>query len=101
MTSELLQINHALVEKPRPAMYQMHRYRARKPPNIVAEYIEHYSNKGDLVLDPFSGSGVTAIEAVRLGRKGIAVDLDPISTFITRITASPIDLKLLDEGFTP
>jgi DNA-directed RNA polymerase subunit M/transcription elongation factor TFIIS len=71
----------------------MHKFWARKPHNVVGEYIEHYSKKGDIVLDPFVGSGVTAIEALKKGRKAIAIDLDPIATFITRMTAISVDLK--------
>ena len=70
----------------------MHKYWARKPHNVVAEYIKHYSKKGDIVLDPFSGSGVTAIEAVKHGRKAVAIDLSPMSAFITRMTLIPVDL---------
>lgn len=77
----------------------MHKYWARKPHNVVGEYIEHYSKKGEIVLDPFVGSGVTAIEALKRGRKAIAIDLDPISTFITRMTLRPINLKKFKEAF--
>jgi len=77
----------------------MHKYWARKPHNVVGEYIEHYSKKGEIVLDPFVGSGVTAIEALKRGRKAIAIDLDPISTFITRMTLTPIDLKSFKKSF--
>ena len=57
----LQHINYALVAKTHTPMYLMHKYWARKPHNIVSEYIKRYSKEGDTVLDPFAGSGVTAI----------------------------------------
>jgi DNA modification methylase len=57
----------------------MHKFWARKPHNIVRHYIESYSRDGEIVLDPFCGSGVTPLEAMKQGRKAIAVDLDPIA----------------------
>lgn len=92
-------INYALVAKTHPSMYLMHKYWARKPCNVVSEYIRHYSNPGDIVLDPFSGSGVTAIEAIKLGRKAMGIDLDPMATFIARMTAAPVDIKKMEEVF--
>jgi 16S rRNA G966 N2-methylase RsmD len=85
-------INHALVPKPHTPMYLMHKFWARKPDNVVSEYINHYSRKGGITLDPFCGSGVTPIESLRLRRKTIATDIDPISTFITRMSIVPVDL---------
>ncbi|MGA9030153.1 MAG: DNA methyltransferase, partial [Methanoregula sp.] len=78
---DISHLDSALVARLHPPMYNIHKYWARKPDNIVAAYIERYSKEGDTVLDPFSGSGVTAIEALRLGRKAIAVDLDPVGNF--------------------
>lgn len=92
-------INHALVAKSHPQTYLMHKYWARKPHNVVAKYINYYSKKGDIVLDPFCGSGVTAIEALKHGRKAIAIDLDPMATFITRCTTMPINLEKLNKSF--
>lgn len=71
----------------------MHKFWARKPHNVVAEYIRHYSKKGEIVLDPFCGSGVTAIEALKNKRKTVAIDLNPVATFMTRMTVLPIDLE--------
>lgn len=101
MTEQVLipHINHALVARMHPPMYEMHKYWARKPDNVVAEYIEHYSRKGETVLDPFSGSGVTSLEALRLGRHAIGVDIDPVANFIAKMTALPIDLEKLQGAF--
>jgi len=96
---EVQHINYALVAKTHPPMYLMHKYWARKPCNVVAEYINHYSKPGDIVLDPFSGFGVTAIEAVKLGRRAIGIDLDPMATFISRMTAMPIETTKMEEAF--
>lgn len=77
----------------------MHKYWARKPSNVVSEYIRYYSKEGDTVLDPFCGSGVTVNEALKLGRKAIGVDLDPISIFITKMTGKYLDLVKFANAF--
>jgi len=92
-------INHALVPKPHTPMYLMHKFWARKPHNVVSEYINHYSRKGNITLDPFCGSGVTSIESLRLRRKTVATDIDPISTFITRMSIVPVDLSEYEKTF--
>lgn len=80
-------------------VYSMHKYWSKKPPNIVAAFIERFSNKGDIVLDPFSGYGVTGIESLHLGRKVVLVDLNPVATFISKVIVSPIDLSLIEKTF--
>lgn len=99
MVDKLKHINYPIVAKPHSSMYLMHKYWARKPHNVVAEHIKTYSKPNDIVLDPFSGSGVTAIESLKLSRKAIAIDLDPIANFIARCTLLPLDLKEFSRVF--
>jgi len=54
-------------------------YRACFKPQLPRFFIEMLTQKGDLVYDPFSGRGTTAIEAALLGRKVIANDINPLS----------------------
>ncbi|MDD4890393.1 MAG: DNA methyltransferase [Phycisphaerae bacterium] len=64
--------------------YGVHPYFTRRPANVVREYIQTYSREGDVVLDPFGGTGVTCIEAMLLGRQGVHNDLNPFANFIAR-----------------
>jgi 16S rRNA G966 N2-methylase RsmD len=64
------------------------KYWGKKPHNIWAQYIERYTPPSGIVADPFAGSAVAAFEAVKLGRKAIAFDLNPLSAFIIEVTAS-------------
>src|SRR6266704_3173182 len=64
--------------------YGVHPYFTRRPANVVRAYIERYSQPGDVVLDPFGGTGVTAIEAFLLGRHAIQNDLNPFANFIAQ-----------------
>src|SRR5881628_530396 len=64
--------------------YGVHPYFTRRPANVVREYVQRYSREGDVVLDPFGGTGVTAIEAFLLGRIAIQNDLNPFANFIAR-----------------
>src|SRR5438270_5702893 len=64
--------------------YGVHPYFTRRPANVVRAYIERYSQEGDVVLDPFGGTGVTAIEAFLIGRHAIQNDLNPFANFIAR-----------------
>lgn len=84
-------INYALVETTRPIMYKALKYWGKKPHNIFRKYIETYTEKNEIVLDAFAGSGITPLEAVQVDRKAVAIDLNPISTFMIEITAKPLD----------
>jgi len=64
--------------------YGVHPYFTRRPFNVVRRYIERYTSAGDTVLDPFGGSGVTAIEAYLAGRNAIHNDLNPLANFIAQ-----------------
>jgi DNA modification methylase len=48
-----------------------------KPVAMVADAIKDCSRRGDLVLDPFCGSGTILIAAERTGRKARALEIDP------------------------
>jgi DNA modification methylase len=48
-----------------------------KPVGLVADAIRDCSRRGDLVLDPFCGSGTILIAAERTGRKARALEIDP------------------------
>ena len=92
-------IDHAVIAKPHTPAYKMHRYFARRPWSVFRALIEHYSNPGSIVLDPFCGGGVTVVEGLRLGRKVIGVDLNSLATFITRMEATDVDLDELQAAF--
>ena len=49
-----------------------------KPVALVADAIRDCTARGDLVLDPFLGSGTTLIAAERTGRRARAIELDPL-----------------------
>jgi hypothetical protein len=48
-----------------------------KPVALVADAIRDASNRNDLVLDAFSGSGTTIIAAAKTGRRARVIELDP------------------------
>lgn len=48
-----------------------------KRPEVVQYFIERFTNPGDVVFDPFSGGGSTAVICKRLGRQYIAFEIDP------------------------
>ncbi len=62
--------------------YGVHPYFTRRPHNVVRQYILHYSREHDRVLDPFGGSGVTAVEAYLENRRAIQNDINPLANFI-------------------
>jgi len=81
-------------EKAKAWHYKIHPYYTKQPSNVVGEYIRHFCPEGGVVVDPFCGSGVTAIEALTNRRRTVCIDLDPLAVFITRQTClAPIDLN--------
>lgn len=80
--------------------YDVHKYVGRKPWYVVQRCIEKYSKMGDLILDPFMGSGVTICESLIKKRRCIGFDINPLSLLITRMTCiSPVNIKRFEEHF--
>lgn len=78
-----------------PAPYKGSHF-ATMPPRLARQCILAGSRPGDLVFDPFGGSGTTAAEAERLGRRGLCLDLNPayIQLTTTRLAETPRGLAL-------
>lgn len=48
-----------------------------KPVPLMAEILRDFTNRSDVILDPFMGSGTTGVACARMGRKFIGIELDP------------------------
>jgi DNA modification methylase len=65
--------------------HDIHPYPAKFIPQIPATLIAGLSIRGDIVCDPFGGSATTAVEAVRLGRRAVSIDANPLGELIGRV----------------
>ena len=90
--SESLSVKTKVIIKPKenlfPERYKIHQYWSRKPWYVVREYIQNFTREGDLILDPFSGSGVTACESLITGRNFVGLDINPLSNLLTKLTCT-------------
>ncbi|MCM1086669.1 MAG: hypothetical protein NC419_00830 [Muribaculaceae bacterium] len=84
-------IDYALVEEKRPPMYTAMKYWGKKPHNIWGKYIETYTEENDIILDPFAGSAVAAFEAVKCGRKALAFDINPLTSFLIDVYSTEFE----------
>jgi DNA modification methylase len=70
-----------------------HRYVGRFPPQIIRALLNAFRiEQGELVLDPFSGSGTTLVESRLLGIDSIGFDICPLSHLISQVKTS-LDLE--------
>ncbi|MBP7377961.1 MAG: site-specific DNA-methyltransferase [Pyrinomonadaceae bacterium] len=71
----------------------------QKPEKLLAKIILASTNAGDLILDPFAGSGTTAVAAKKLGRDFIAIESDERYCLLAqkRLELSEIDSSI--QGF--
>ncbi|MCC6954328.1 MAG: site-specific DNA-methyltransferase, partial [Deltaproteobacteria bacterium] len=67
-------------------------YRASFKPELPEFCIRRYSNEGDIVLDPFSGRGTTALQANLMGRVAYASDVNPLAVRVTTAKTNPVGL---------
>jgi len=67
----------------------------QKPEKLVAKLVLASSQPGDMIFDPFSGSGTTAAVARKLGRHFFCVELDPTYACLA---AKRVDLADIDKS---
>ena len=92
-------LNRQIPPQAHTSMYNWHKFWSRKTWNVVAEFIKTYCLEGGVVFDPFAGSGVVAMEALKNGRRAIVCDILPVSTEITRLTIKPVNLMELQKAY--
>lgn len=79
-------------------IYNVHTYHTKVPPKAIMTYLEHYTKPGDVVLDVFSGSGMTGIAAQMCPsgkRNAILIDLSPYAAFLGHNYNTPNDGKVM------
>jgi DNA modification methylase len=64
---------------------RLHPYFTAQPNTVVSYYIKHFTGEGDIILDPFCGTGITALEAILLRRNAVVMDLNPLACLISKI----------------
>ncbi|MFC4660779.1 DNA methyltransferase [Oceanobacillus aidingensis] len=107
-------------------LYKIPSYFTKVPPKAIIRYIIHYTNPGDIILDAFSGSGMTGLAANLCGdlnylnsmgytidnennvvqdgeivsklgeRKAILADLSPAATFTSSIVSQKLKTEVND-----
>jgi hypothetical protein len=70
-------------------------YFAMFPESFVEQWITRLTKPGDLVLDPFCGRGTTPFQAILMGRKAIANDINPVAYCISRAKTNAPTLAVL------
>ncbi|MBX9941791.1 MAG: helix-turn-helix domain-containing protein [Candidatus Obscuribacterales bacterium] len=76
--------------------YRAHSYHTKVPPEAIEPLLLHFTRKNDLVVDPFCGSGMTGVAALRTGRHALLSDLSPAAVHISRNYLQPCDPKKLE-----
>jgi hypothetical protein len=71
------------------SFHPMCSYLASFPAALAHAFIARYSRPGDVVLDPFSGRGTTALQACAEGRIGVGSDLNPFAHLLTAAKLEP------------
>jgi len=69
----------------------LHPYPARMIPQIARRLIKKYSEEGNIVLDPFCGSGTVLVEAKLANRNSIGVDINPFALLLSRVKTTPLN----------
>lgn len=92
-------ISYSVKAKRHTPQYQMHKYFARRPYNVISNLINHYTNENDIILDCFCGGGATIYEAISQNRIIVGVDLNPLSTFVTKMQIFNGDLSVIENLF--
>lgn len=74
----------------------IHKYPSKYIPQIPRWAILNFTKEGDFILDPFSGSGTTSVEACLNKRKALAIDINPLAVLISKVKSTFIDPNLLE-----
>ncbi len=87
-------------------VHRLHPYKGKFIPQLVQYFIDDhtddfkkavYFKTGDIILDPFSGSGTTLVQAIEIGMHSIGIDISHFNCMITETKLLPYDMVSLEK----
>ncbi|MDR1450967.1 MAG: site-specific DNA-methyltransferase [Helicobacteraceae bacterium] len=74
-------------------------YPAKFIPQLASKLINDYSEKNDIVIDPFMGSGTTIVESLVNSRVGIGTDINEIAYLLSKVKTTALNTSELTAAF--
>lgn len=78
-------------------VHRLHPYLGKFIPHLVETFLRKFFKKGQIILDPFLGSGTTLIEANLLHLPSIGIELSEFSYLITKVKMQKYGIELLEK----
>lgn len=72
-------------------------YPAKFIPQVAQRLILENSKEGDIIIDPFMGSGTTIVETLLTNRIGIGCDINFVAFLVAKAKTTPVNIKLLEK----
>lgn len=101
MTAEPAKVNLSFTEKQLPQhirtkhVHGLHPYLGKFIPQLVEYFLAKFFDSGDLIVDPFVGSGTTLVEASIRNINSIGVDISEFNCLMSRVKTQQFDMALL------
>lgn len=81
------------------AISETYTFKGRKSPDILEKVISSITKSGDLILDPFMGSGTTLIASQKIGRKFLGVELDNYTYSVDEVLFEKVNYSILEKEY--
>lgn len=78
-------------------VHKLHPYLGKFIPQLVEIFLHRFFSPGDVILDPFAGSGTTLVESLAFGASSIGIDIAVFNCLMMKVKTSKYDIEKLQK----